>query len=165
MNPLYKIIERESLSDVDRNIFAELLKKQGKVEGDLSLKADRCKEICIAYIDNIPVAIGGIKKKTKSDFGEKKANILICEKDFDWELGYIYTDENYSGKGISSSIVKQLLERNENENLMASTEVEANPFMVKILEKNGFIQKGKTWKSVIHGKNLGLFLRNKTIIK
>jgi hypothetical protein len=35
MNPLYKIIERESLSDVDRNIFAELLKKQGKVEGDV----------------------------------------------------------------------------------------------------------------------------------
>ncbi|RYJ45443.1 hypothetical protein NU09_0035 [Flavobacterium beibuense] len=36
------------------------------------------------------------------------------------------------------------LERNENENLMASTEVETNPFMVKILEKNEFIQKGKT---------------------
>lgn len=157
----YKIIQKENLSDEDKNVFAELLKNQGKVGGDLSLKADRCKEICIAYIDSIPVAIGGIKKKTKSVFSEQKANLMEFEKDFNWELGYIYTDEKYNGKGISSSIVKQLLEINENENLMASTEVLANPFMVKILEKNGFVHVGKTWKSEIHGNEIGLFLRNK----
>lgn len=68
MNPKYKIIDKENLTNKDRRRFAELLKRQGKVKGNLLLKADRCKEICIAYVNNIPVAIDGIKKKTITDF-------------------------------------------------------------------------------------------------
>lgn len=161
MNPEYKIIDRHNLTNKDRKIFAELLKKQGKVEGNLLSKADRCKEICIAYVDDIPVAIGGIKKKTKTDFDKKKANLLELEKDFDWELGYIYTEKNFNGKGISSSIVKLLLQKNKNINLMASTEISENPAMVSILQKNGFSLKGKSWKSNIHENELGLFLKCK----
>lgn len=161
MNPQYKIIDRENLTNEDRRIFAELLKKQGKVNGNLLLKADRCKEICIAYIENIPIAIGGIKKKTITDFDKDKADLSELEKDFDWELGYIFTEKNFNGKGISSSIVKLLLKKNENINLMASTEISENPAMVSILKKNGFLQKGKSWKSNIHENELGLFLRYK----
>lgn len=162
MVPEYKIILKENLSNIERTHFAELLKKQGKVRGDLSLKADRCKEICIAYIDNVPVAIGGIKKKTITAFNEEKANLKELEKDYNWELGYIYTVKNQNGKGLSSTIVKYLLERNKNENLMASTEIITNPIMVHILEKNGFNRIGNSWKSGIHVNELGLFLRKKT---
>lgn len=161
MIPKYKVITKECLTNDDRKVFAELLKKQKKVKGDLSVKADRCKEICIAYINDIPVAIGGIKRKTVTDFNEEKADIKDLEKDFDWELGYIYTEEEYNGIGISSTIVKKLLEKNIDENLMASTEILENPAMVHILEKNGFFRKGKSWKSGIHQNELGLFLRNK----
>jgi len=42
---------------------------------------------------------------------------------------------------------------------MASTEITANPAMVRILEKQGFRLFGKPWKSDIHGNYLGLFLR------
>lgn len=161
MIPKYKIILKEDLTNDDRKIFAELLLKQQKVKGDLFLKADRCKEICIAYIDNTAVGIGGIKRKTVTDFDKEKANIKELEKDFDWELGYLYTEENYNGIGISNGIVKNLLERNTNENLMASTEIFQNPAMVRILEKNEFLRKGKSWKSEIHKNELGLFLRYK----
>ena len=157
MNPDYRIIVKEDLTDKDREIFAQLLKKQGKVTGNLLLKADRCKEICIAYVNNIPVAIGGIKKKTKSDFNKDKADLPNLEKDFDWELGYVFTEKEYGGKGISSSIVKSLLQKNENTNLMASTEISENPFMVSILQKSGFIQKGKSWKSGIREMNWVFF--------
>lgn len=42
---------------------------------------------------------------------------------------------------------------------MASTEIAANPGMVKILEKHGFRQFGKPWKSSLHKNYLGLFLK------
>ena len=163
MVPEYKIIQKKDLSDDERNIFAELLAKQGKVEGELSEKADRCKVICIAYIANNPIAIGGIKEKTKSDFNEKKANLKDLEKDFDWELGYLFTDEEHTGKGISSKIVDLLIKENKDENLMATTEIESNPAMVRILMKNEFVRKGNSWKSNIHKDELGLFLRIKNV--
>ena len=159
MDVEYKIIAKENLSEEERNVFSNLLRKQNKITGDLSLKADRCKEICIAYMNEVPIAIGAIKRKTKSDFNKNKADLPAKEKDFDWELGYIYTDENYTGKGISSRVVEKLLSVNNDISIMASTEIVENPAMVKILKKNGFEQKGKSWKSSIHGNDLGLFLK------
>lgn len=162
MVPKFKVIEKKDITDKDRKIFAELLQKQGKVKGNLLLKADRCKEICIAYIGNAPVAIGGIKIKTESDFDKEKADLIELSKDFEWELGYIYTDENHHGKGFSNSIIEKLLDMNQQENLMASTEIVTNPVMVHLLEKNNFVRKGKSWKSGIHQDELGLFLRKKS---
>lgn len=155
------VIKREDLTDDDRNIFGELLKKQGKVKGNPLLKADRCKEICIAFIDTIPVAIGGIKVKTVSDFSKDKADLKDSAEEFEWELGYLYTDNDYTGKGLSGSIIQKLLDRNQDVNLMASTEISANPVMVHLLQKNNFVRTGKSWKSGIHENEIGLFLRKK----
>lgn len=159
MTPEFRIIVKEDLSDDNRKVFAELLKKQGKVKGNLLMKADRCKEICIAYIDNTAVAIGGIKKKTGSDFDEEKADLQESAKDFEWELGYLYTEKKYAGKGLSNSIIEKLLDRNKSLKLMASTEITANPAMVRLLEKNKFVRAGKSWRSSIHENELGLFLK------
>ena len=161
INPHYKIISRENLINEDIAIFARMLKKQGKVNGDLLSKAERCKFICIAYLDDKPVAIGGIKPKTKSDFYEKKANITELEDKFTWELGYLYTDEIFNGLGIGSKMVENLINKFGDNNLMASTEIIENPKMVNILTKNGFEIFGQTWKSSIHNNELGLFLKFK----
>jgi GNAT superfamily N-acetyltransferase len=144
----YEIIYKNNLQHVHRTVFAELLKRQGKVEGDLLKKADRCKFICIATINDIPVAIGGVKPKTRRDFESDKANLIDLESSFEWELGYIYTDENHAHKGIASNLTKMLLEEFGNDNIMASTEITANPGMVKILERHGFRHYGKPWKAV-----------------
>lgn len=155
----FKIILKENLTDFDRKIFANLLKEQGKVKGELILKADRCKFICIAFKDKNPVGIGGIKKKTKSNFNEQKANLISLSNQFEWELGYLYTNPKYNGLGIASSIVKILINEYDQGNLMASTEINKNPAMVHILNKNGFKQYGNPWKSRIHSCYLGLFLK------
>lgn len=158
----FKLIKKVELQDDERKIFAALLKKQGKVRGDLNLKADRCKLICIVYKDETPVAIGGIKQKTTSDFYKEKANLPDLEKKFDWELGYIYTTPEYTRKGIAKTIVKTLMENYGDNNIMASTEINDNPGMVKILKTYGFEHSGAIWQSNIHFKNLGLFLRYKS---
>ena len=61
-------------------------------------------------------------------------------------------------------IAKLLLEKYGKDNLMASTEITANPAMVSILQKNGFRLYGKPWKSGIHENDLGLFLKFKQIL-
>ncbi len=157
----YEIIQNNELQDVHRILFSKMLGKQGKVQGDLNQKADRCKIICIAKVDNKAVAIGAIKQKTASDFSIQKAGLPELSSDFEWELGYLYTDNDFLGKGIASRITKTLIESYGSENLMASTEITANPAMVKILEKNGFKQFGNPWKSAIHDNCLGLLLKLK----
>ncbi len=157
----YEIIRREDFEDEHRKLFSEMLQKQGKVQGNTMSKADRCKMICIAKIDSKVVSIGAIKKKTESDFSNEKAGLTEFADQFEWELGYLFTENGYSGKGIASTIARTLIESYGNDNLMASTEISENPAMVKILEKNGFRLFGRPWKSRIHENYLGLFLKYK----
>lgn len=155
----YQIITCSEIDDELRATFAEKLGKQGKVTGDLTKKADRCKLLCVAKIDGTVVAIGGIKQATATDFEDAKAGLPKLAEEFEWELGYLFTEPNREGKGIGSAVVRLLIEAYGKGNLMASTESSANPGMVRLLEKNGFRLFGKPWKSGIHSKYLALFLR------
>jgi ribosomal protein S18 acetylase RimI-like enzyme len=157
----YEIIQRVEIGDSVSATFAAMLLKQGKVQGDLATKAGRCKLVCIARVNGDVVAIGGIKQKTASDFTSDKAGVPDLSSEFEWELGYLHTDRDYGGRGIASNVTRLLVEAYGNGNLMASTEITANPAMVRILEKQGFRLFGKPWKSGIHDNYLGLFLRFK----
>ncbi len=157
----FEVVDKIDLQDHHRQLFADMLKLQGKVQGNLLTKADRCKSICIASIDGKPVAIGAIKTKTCSDFTDIKADLSQLEKEFSWELGYLFTDPKFQGQKIARNVVQILTHHFGNDNLMASTEITANPGMVKILESNGFKLFGKPWKSSIHEHFLGLFLKFK----
>jgi RimJ/RimL family protein N-acetyltransferase len=159
----YQTIDKNDFNENHREILASMLIKQGKVTGNFDKKIKKCKLICIAWVDNDVAAIGAIKEKTKTDFSAEKAGLQELSDDFEWELGYFYTQEKYAGKGIASMIAKLLIEEYGKENLMASTEITANPAMVKILKKHGFHLLGKPWKSHIHGNYLGLFLKFKDV--
>src|SRR6266508_940896 len=150
MKITYHIIDKKDFDENHRKIFATMLKQQGKVQGDLDQKLDRCKLICIVYVENDVAAIGAIKQKTELDFSPEKAGLPELASNFEWELGYFYTQEKYVSRGIASTIAKLLIEEYGDGNLMASTEITANPAMVNILQKNGFRLFGKPWKSSIH---------------
>ncbi len=159
----YKIVKKEDLNESEKKAFGEMLRLQGKVypdeNGGFDSKADRCKFICFVYKKKCLVAIGGIKRPTKSDFSKECANLPELTNDFKSELGYIYTKPEYGGKGIASIIVLKLIEKIGFENLMATTELTNNNRMQGILLKNGFKRYGNTWKS-INDNDLGLFLKN-----
>jgi hypothetical protein len=59
----FEMVEKDQLEAKHRSLFSEMLKRQGKVQGDLSEKADRCKCICIAKVDGAVAAVGAIKRK------------------------------------------------------------------------------------------------------
>ena len=157
----YQIIYKEDFTGNDKKIFADLLKMQNKILGNVSNKADRCKFICFTSVNETTIAIGAIKKKTASDFSLQKANLPKFESQFEWELGYLFTHPDYTKMGIASNIVRLLIKEFGDDNLMASTEISKNPAMVKILENHGFRHYGRPWKSDLHGNYLGLFLKYK----
>lgn len=160
MNQLrFEIVDRIDLTDDHRQIFEHFLGKQNKVKGDLTKKADRCRILCFVKNQGEPVAIGAIKKKSESVFYPQKANVVDLESKVNWELGYIYVDQSHQGQGIATRIVTALLDVFRKESLMATTEIKANPAMVKVLERSGFRRYGKSWPSRIHKEQLGLFLR------
>jgi GNAT superfamily N-acetyltransferase len=161
MKITYHIVERKDFDNNHRKILASMLKQQGKIRGNFDEKIDRCQLICIAFVENDVAAIGAIKEKTQSDFSAEKAGLPELSNDFEWELGYFFTQEKYAGKGLASMIAKLLIEEYGKGNLMASTEIAANPAMVNILQKNGFRLFGKPWKSGIHENYLGLYLKFK----
>lgn len=154
-----EFVDRNDFKKCHRDLFAQMLEKQGKVRPSFADKIDRCKTICIASIDGEPAAIGAIKKKTESDFSKDKSGLIQLKDKFNYELGYFFTAPDYVERKLARSIAQLLISHFGDENLMASTEISANPAMVKILENNGFRLYGSPWKSSIHKSYLGLFLK------
>jgi hypothetical protein len=159
MEVIYKVANPEEISDKDKAMFLCLLRQQGKVTNPTIDRINRCKLLCLCIINDNIISIGAIKPKTNSDFDTNKANLNSFRNDFEFELGYCFTLPEHIGKGYSSTIVKLLVDKSKDINLIASTELRENNSMVRILERNGFRLFGKPWKSTIHGGTLGLFLK------
>ncbi len=157
INPIFKLDTPEKFTEQEKKRFCELLIMQDKVVNPTIAKLNRCQFLCVCVINKEIVSVGAIKPKTKSDFN--KSGLEKLSDKFQLELGYCYTLDDHTKKGYSSEIVKQLLQNNIKQNLMASTELREDNPMIRILEKNGFKQFGKSWNSAIHAGSLGLFLR------
>lgn len=156
---IYKIDIPENFSKAEKEIFRDLLQQQSKVTNPTIEKVNRCTLLCVCKLDNQIVSIGAIKPKTNSDFSSEKSDLEKMRNEFQLELGYCFTLPDKTGQGHSSTITKMLLDKLTNENVMASTEIRSDNSMVRILERNGFKQYGKPWKSVIHKGTLALYLK------
>lgn len=156
---IYKLGAPEIFSQIEKNDFFQMLVNQNKVKNPSITKLNGCRALCICFENDKMVSIGAIKPKTASDFEKPKADLPSLSNSFNWELGYCYTHPSFERKGYSSQIVKLLVTSICTENLLASTELRVDNSMVHILERNGFKQTGKIWKSGIHEGILGLFLR------
>lgn len=156
----FKIGPPSEFKDTEIESFLDLLLIQNKVKNPTLDRIRNCKLIAIGYEWDIPVSIGAIKPKTKSDFTEKKANLIDEAYKYDWEIGYFFTDPDFRGKKYSSYIFKELLKIYGRGNIMASTEIREDNTMIYILEKHNFFRKGNAWNSSISDNELRLFLRN-----
>lgn len=155
-----KIGAPSEFSEDQINSFVELLEKQGKVESPSEAKVRKCKIIAIGFSWGKPVAIGAIKPKTASDFKIGKANVPDLTKDYEWEVGYFYTEPEHEGKKFSSIILDHLMKKNGPTNLLATTEIREGNRMIYSLEHRGFKPVGSTWKSSLSGNDLRLFLKD-----
>jgi len=63
---LFKIIEKENISEGAATEFISLLKKQGKVTLPPIAKIQSCLKIVVCYKDGIAVGIGALKVRATS---------------------------------------------------------------------------------------------------
>jgi hypothetical protein len=159
INPVFKVGMPSEFSPEDKNSFLKLLKSQGKIINPSIDKINRCKLLGICVLGDEVISIAAIKVKSSSDFNAEKADLQDLSKEFKYELGYCFTKTNHTGKGYSSRLVNTLIQKISAENLLATTELREDNSMQRILINNGFKQYGNSWKSKIHGGDLGLFLR------
>jgi RimJ/RimL family protein N-acetyltransferase len=156
---IYKIDTPCNFSEEEREIFCGLLQQQRKVTNPTIEKVNRCILLSVCRVNNQIASIGAIKPKTNSDFNSEKSDLEELRNEFQLELGYCFTLPDKTGQGYSSTITRMLLDMVKNKNVMASTEIRSNNSMIGILERNGFTQFGKPWKSIIHKGILGLYLK------
>ncbi|MCZ4222901.1 HEPN domain-containing protein [Pedobacter rhodius] len=155
---IFKVGKPKDFGNDELESFLELLIRQNKVKNPTIAKLKSCKTLAIGYSWELPVSIGAIKKKTESDFGVKKADLPALAKEYEWEIGYFYTEPDFEGRKFSSAIMDRLL-KDYNGKLMATTEIKEGNRMITSLESRLFKRMGKTWKSEINGNDLQLFLR------
>jgi len=134
----YKVNSVEHFDHHEKMVFLDLLKAQNRVVNPDLGRVNRCKYLAIALVNEQVVSIAAIKPKTASDFTQHKSNLPEYVDAFNWELGYCYTDPGFLGNGLSSTLVRKLIDCIGEENLMATTETRDCNRMIGILKKMDF---------------------------
>jgi len=74
------------------------------------------------------------------------------------EVGYVVTDCRWQGRGCGRTVCTAMLQQAEGP--LFATVREGNEGMIRILQANGFHQKGRCWPSDLRlGMSIGLWIR------
>jgi RimJ/RimL family protein N-acetyltransferase len=154
----YQCEKTESFTYEQKICFQKLLELQGQVARPSLEKLNACPFLCLAYVNELLIGIGAIKKVYTSPF--VKAKVPSLKDKYSYEMGYIYVlnEEKYRGKGIGKSICIELLKKVESLNVFATTEENEENRMKQILKNLGFIRVGETYQGENTNKDIGLYL-------
>lgn len=161
MKILYKIDSPKNFSDEEIQIFLNLLKRQDQVTNPTLTKVKSCIWICCTYVDEIIVGIGAIKKVYKSPFDY--AGVSELKDHFEFEIGYLFVEnelnsKNYRRLGIGKNITRLLIQKMEQENVFATTDLNIDNPMLNILKSFGFVSIGTPYKGAKTNKVLTLLV-------
>jgi predicted GNAT family N-acyltransferase len=146
MELIFKIKKTKDCSLTEINNFFELAKKAEQVdENGLLNRINNSELLGFCYSNEQLVGISAIKNPNENYKKRifRKASIEEEAKNFRFELGYSYTEEEFRGKRISFNINRKLVDKILSDNIYATT---ANQGMIKILSKIGFHKIGKSYK-------------------
>lgn len=151
-------------SNGDLKKFTALVIRGGEVQSNsLSDRIKNSYYLAFYYAKNKKlVAVGAIKKPSKNYTERifKKAQYTCNSIFFDYELGYIYVDPLFRGKGIGEKIVSSLIKNTFEKPIYATTRL-SNISMQKILDKHHFNIVGYTYTSNLGGHLLLLYVKIK----
>ena len=142
--------------------FTELIKEGGEVVNvGLYTRVKNSKLLAWAENDDGDmVSIGALKRPNKS-YQERvftKSGNISAIHDYKYELGFLYTSPESRGKGLTSSIIANLIKNLKGDGCY-STLREDNSVSKHLLTKNGFVQLGSSYKGVRRSYDLVLYVR------
>ena len=137
----------ENFSQKEQNRIFDLVKGGGQVNPDTLIRGLRnCQIIGVAKSNDTIVSVGALKNPNESYRQDVLTKAGIPEKDWGnyvYEYGYAITDEEYRRRGLSTTILAQLL----NASNVFATVRSKNSAERKILGKYNFVAVGKTYDS------------------
>ena len=143
-----------ALSPEDVIACAALIAEGDAVDPDTAAEhLPRCLFVVVKRDGSQVVGVGAIKGQ-RSWYAKRIASKEKSGFEFEphmHELGYVVTKESHRNRGISNEITAKLLLLFQGKPVWATT---SNQFMESTLKKNGFTQKGASWKSKKHQSKL-----------
>jgi len=147
-----------TLSPEDVTACAALIAQGDAVDPDTAAEhLPHCLFVVLKRDGSQVVGVGAIKGQ-RSWYAKRIASKEKSGFEFDphmHELGYVVTRESHRKRGISKEITAKLLSLFQGKPVWATT---SNQFMESTLKKNGFTQKGSSWKSK-KGDDLQLWIK------
>ena len=145
------------------DMFIELVKKGEEINLDtLPNLVKRAQLLAFSYDEsNTLLSVGAIKQPntTHRNGVFNKAKSQLNFNQFDIELGWIYTEEKFRGRGIGKKIVRELLGKINDNKIYATTRTDNN-VMKNILKNFQFHESGEEYKSSRGKHSLVLFVRD-----
>jgi GNAT superfamily N-acetyltransferase len=133
------------LSEAEIKACIELVKKGNAVNPESAAQEiPQALTLAVVRVDNQIVGVGTIKQVRRQYALSVAGKSGVTFPSETPELGYVAVDPGHQTKGFSPRIVNALLTKHEGR-LFATT---SNTWMKSTLEKTGFVQKGREWKSV-----------------
>jgi RimJ/RimL family protein N-acetyltransferase len=160
---MIEIKARGECSTDELNKFVKLVEKGDEVDRcNLSDRVKRAQFLAFSYDEsNNLVGVGAIKQPNttyrNSVFSKAKSN--HPPNQYDVELGWIYIEEDFRGRGIGKTIVRELLEKIKDKKVYATTRTD-NDTMKHILKYFKFHESGEEYKSTRGKHSLVLFVRD-----
>ena len=147
MNPL--ILSPTDCPKDKFDSFIELIGKGDEViSHNLKNRVENAKLLAFSYEDRKLVGVGAIKNPART-YKEKtfnKAGYKKEEKNFKYELGYIFVEKEYRKKRIGKKIFTALKDKVDISTVFATVRSD-NKIMKSFLEKYGFVKLGRSYKS------------------
>jgi GNAT superfamily N-acetyltransferase len=128
--------------------------KQVQEEG-LPERIAKAALLAFAQVDGQLAGVASIKNQKRNYVTGifLKAKVPRLAENFDYEIGYAVTHENFRRRGISRDLIIQLIAQKPQAKFYATTK---NDDMRSLLEKSGFEKTGKTYNNM-DGENLDLY--------
>jgi GNAT superfamily N-acetyltransferase len=145
----------------DRDIFHAHLLKSPEVEPDgLPERIARADSLAFVYLGTLVVAIGAIKRPGENYRHRKFIAAKTTEQGADYpiEMGWIYVEKEFRGRGLAGVVVQSLLPFTASHCCYATSDA-TNHRMHSSLTKRGFRQTGQPFPSERDRRPLLLFVR------
>ena len=159
--PIVDALAPAAASTADISAFKQFVLAGGEVSAaTLPGLVSRALSLSFAKVGGELVGVGAIKRPNQS-YHEKvfsKAKLSQRQAEFEFELGWVYTNASARGKGVASSVVSSLVAALNGAPAYATSRTN-NPHMHRVLQKFGFVANGAPYASALNGPSIQLFLR------
>ncbi len=147
-----------------RGEFMLLVRKGGEVRKEtLAVLMTDALVLGTVRTSKLLIAVGGIKRPDDGYRAKVFAKAGLGDPGrFPYELGWVFVDERYRRKGISTALVSALAQRLGDAPAYATTRVD-NEGMHRSLAMEGFKPAGMPYPSTRKGDHLQVFLREDSV--